>query len=208
MALDWVDIGKVALTSGVVAAVVTWVKEVFVHRASRKRDARYLAQRLAVILERFSIDCADVIEGNETHRSSEGYAAQPRLRVPALAEFPADTDWKAIDPKLAGRALGLPNELALSEQKIVFWLDVVPNRGCAETETNQQAGKCGYRAWKLAVDLRNKHGLEKADLVGLAWGFVGTLKEQHDAALTSLRDEAENRAQVETKNRELRQAAQ
>jgi hypothetical protein len=65
-------LGDVAFTnylqpsSSVLTASVGWaLSHVFVQRATLKRDARYLAQRLGLILEKYAVDCADFIAGNE-----------------------------------------------------------------------------------------------------------------------------------------------
>ena len=89
----------------------------FVHRAAIRRDARYLAHRVAIILEKFALDCARVIEDN---RSQDD--ARPRhLALPVLGTFPDDADWKAIAPVLLDRVISMPNEQALAEQTISFW---------------------------------------------------------------------------------------
>ncbi|MFI5022840.1 MAG: hypothetical protein ACHQRJ_14470 [Alphaproteobacteria bacterium] len=194
MALDWFDVGKVALTSGVLASGINLIWQHFSRRESYRRDARYLAQRLAVILEKFAIDCADIIAGNELHRTSDGHAGVRRLALPTLAAFPADADWKAVDSALAGRAVALPNEIALADHKILFWWDVVGDEDCMETEADQQAGMCGYRAWNLAADLRMRHGVPASDLTDRAWDFVATLQKQHEAAMKSLEARAQPRA--------------
>jgi hypothetical protein len=198
LTLDWLE---VVLTSSVVATVINVSVEDIRRRWSDKRDARYLAQRLAIILETFAIDCADVISGNELHRDNDGYAGDRRLKLPSLAEFPADADWKAINPLLAGRVAAFPNEIRLSEQKISFYWDVLREPDCTETETNQQAGKCGYRAWNLAVELRNRHGLPVCDLTELTWDFVAKLREQYEAAIKSRHDDAQRRAEHEAKRK-------
>jgi hypothetical protein len=186
MALDWVDVLKIAAASSVGAAGLNHLFDFLVRRTSLRRDSRYVAQRVAIILEKFAIDCADTIAGNDLHRQSDGHAGRRSFKLPNLPDFPIDADWKAVDPVLAGRALAMYNELVLSGHKIYFWWDVVGDEDSMETETNEQAGKCGYRAWELATEFRKGHGLPKAELTG--WDFVAVLKEHHDSAITRLKE--------------------
>jgi len=68
-----------AISSGVVTAImnqgILWWREAQHDSASTKRDARYLAIRLAVMLEKFAIQYADRIADNEMYRDNDGYAA-------------------------------------------------------------------------------------------------------------------------------------
>jgi hypothetical protein len=124
MTLDWIDIFKVALASGVVAAMVTvgltYLKELRLLKASHLRDARYLAARVAIIFERFSVDCSQAITGNELHRQSGGSAGARKLTMPKISELPADADWKVIEPRLLEKALSFPTEIMLADSKIEF----------------------------------------------------------------------------------------
>ena len=53
-------------SSSVRTASVDWaLSHVVVQRATLKTDARYLAQRLGLILEKYAVDCGDFIAGNE-----------------------------------------------------------------------------------------------------------------------------------------------
>ena len=84
-----------------------------------------MAERVAIILEKFAVDCANVITDNDLHSGSKGVAAARHLILPTLEAFPADTDWKVIAADLMDRALSIPNELALADQAISFCWDVV-----------------------------------------------------------------------------------
>ena len=51
MAVEWSDVLKIALSSTILTSFATWgLNHWFVYRASLKRDARYLAQRLAILV--------------------------------------------------------------------------------------------------------------------------------------------------------------
>ena len=89
-----------------------------------------MAQRIAVILERFAVDCANVINNNDTFDRSDGHAGQRHGGLPTLGAFPADADWKATAPDLMDRVISMPNELELADQSIFFWWNVVGDQDC------------------------------------------------------------------------------
>jgi hypothetical protein len=183
MSIGWFDVLKIAVSSTLLTTLGSWgLTHFFEHRAALKRDARYMAQRIAIILEKFAVDCANVIADNQLHSSSEGHAGNRCLSLPELGSFPVEADWKALPPELADRILSMPNELALVDGAISFFWDVLgPGDDGVETETNQRAGACGLRAWSLATDLRKEYKIPASSLPEIEWNFVDTLREQ-DAA--------------------------
>jgi hypothetical protein len=122
--VSWSEILKVALSTGIFAAIITsglqWLREWRTERTHKARDAAYSAMRVAVILERFAIDCANIISDNHLHSSSGGHAGSAHVELPHLIDYPADTDWKALDAFLAMRALSLRNDILLSEGVLNF----------------------------------------------------------------------------------------
>jgi hypothetical protein len=79
-------------------------------RSENKRSAAYLAIRLAVILERFAIECADVVTEQEEFEQGRGESASA---LPALEGFPSEQGWNTLDPALSARVLTFPNTLRL-----------------------------------------------------------------------------------------------
>ncbi|MGA2793937.1 MAG: hypothetical protein ABSE69_10445 [Roseiarcus sp.] len=193
MSIDWLDVLKISASSSVLTASIGWgLDHVFVHRATLKKDARYLAQRVAIILEKFAVHCGNSITDNELHDRSEGHAGERHLTLPAIGPFPAEADWKAIDTDLMDRALSMPNELALADQAILFWWNVVGDEECMQTEANNRAGECGLRAWLLASELRRRCGIPASTLPATSWDFVNTLRRQVEAAEAQRRKKQDN----------------
>lgn len=183
MSIDWVDVLKISASSSVLTASIGWgLNYAFVHRAILKRDARYLAQRIAIILEKYAVDCADCIADNELHDSSEGHAGKQHVTLPRIGSFPAEAEWRTIAPDLVDRVLSMPNELALADHAILFWWDVVGDEDCMRIETNHQAGQCGLRAWLLASELRRRCGIPASTLPAMSWDFVITLRKHAEVA--------------------------
>jgi len=189
-AFTWADIIKLAFTTGLIAALfsqaIAWLRELHKDYNSTTREARYLALRLAVILERFSIDCASLIADNQMYRDCDGYAGTQRQKLPALTEFPKDADWKALAPNLSSKVLSTENELMVSDEAIAVWEDI--DRNSVGHAADQQAGKSGYRAWLLAVDLRCHYKLPPFDISIIRWNFVAKIKQHHDQEIELMRE--------------------
>ncbi len=179
-----------AFSTGLATAVfnqlIGWWREARHERQTTTRDARYLAIRLAVILERFAIACAERVADQDMYRQSEGHAGAQHGALPELPPYPDEADWKFLAPDLLARVLTLRNELPLSDAKIAFWEDI--DRECIPQEYDQQAGKCGYMAWALAADMRRHYRLGVFDPRQTSWDIVKVLKALHDEALRKARD--------------------
>jgi hypothetical protein len=187
--MDTTTIVTTALSTGLATAILNqgigWWRDSRKDNVVTEREARYLAVRLAVLLEGFALDCADAIADKELHDSSEGHAGRRHGTIPELAAYP-DGDWRALTPNLMGRCLSLRNELKLSDGHIAFWEDI-GERDSIPQEAVQQTGKCGYRAWLLATDLRKEYHLGTFDPLSVsAWDVVATLRTNYDQAMNEI----------------------
>lgn len=174
-----------ALSTGFATAVLNqlfgWWRESRKEVNVAERDARYIAIRLAVILERFALDCAEAIAAQEMFDMHDGHAGKPHGKLPDLAPYPDEVDWKTLKPEFLARALTLRNELILSDASIEFWEDI--DRTTVSGECDWQCGKCGYMAWTLAAEMRARYALGAFEPDKSAWNAVKTLKEYHDKVL-------------------------
>jgi hypothetical protein len=121
------------VTTILTAAAGVGLNHFFVQRPALKRDARYMAQRLAIILEKFAVDCATSISENDLHDSSGGHAGTMRLALPALTSFPAEADWKAIPPDLVDRVLSMTTAA-------ITWLGPTKRRKISRKNTGRVFG--------------------------------------------------------------------
>jgi hypothetical protein len=87
--------------------------------------------------------------------------------------------------------MGVVAPLCLSEGAIKFSWEIEPgNQGVLLTTCDGQAGKCGYRAWQLAADMRRRYGLPEFKQEETAWDVVATIKKEHDRVINLLKDAA------------------
>ena len=190
LSLPWGEFATLALSTGFLATLTTLIASGLTQRwRSNKlaeRDARYLATRIAVIMEQFAIECVDGIEENHLHRSSEGHAGRAHMTLPKLNTLPSEANWTVLEPVLLSRSLSFSNELRLAESTIAFWFDVQPDPVEIQNAFDEQAGACGYRAWQLARDLRTKYELPDFAPSGFSRDPIERLKDRHDRALARI----------------------
>lgn len=175
------------LQLGVVTAVLTQLLGFLFDRVrsyfAEAKDAKIIALLMSVSLEKFAIECADVIAGNDLHRSSKGAAGRSVNRIPDFPNLLPSETWKILDAGLAARAARMPNERMLGEGQIDFWWDVTGELDDVGGATDNECGRCGYLAWMIAYDLRAKYKLPQIEAKKLSWDFVDLLRKHHDYAV-------------------------
>lgn len=189
ISLSWGKIGVIVLSSSVFSALVTqvisWIRDLQKEKISSKREAKYLALRVAVVLESFSIECAKIITDNHRYEGAEECSGSTHSCLPSPPEYPFDVDWKSLPPDLSDRVLSFVNEITLSKQDIEFMYDIDEER--IVSTCSEHAGKCGYRALLIASSLRKQHDLPLFDPNQFAWDILPILKSAHDAAFKTKR---------------------
>ena len=186
VSLPWIDVAMLVLGTGFVTKALDWLIDRQKTDRLAEQGAGYLAARIAVILEQFAIRCADQIADNEMYRQSDGYAGHGHGTLPALAEFPPEANWTVLDPVLLSRTLSIPNELILADRTIAFWWEVETDPSLLHNVCDAQAGTCGYRAWRLAAELRSRYSLPDFSPGAFSWDPIGTLREHHDRELARI----------------------
>ena len=193
ISLPWLEVAKLALGTGVVATIVTqgfaWAIERWKSNKLSKQEGTYLAARIAVTLEQFAIRCAEQIADNEMFRTSSGHAGRSHGTLPSINNFPPGANWATLDPRLLARSLSIPNELMLANRMISFWADIDPDPPTVWNACDAQAGKCGYRAWRLADDLRRRYRLPDFVPKDFSWDSIKALKDRHDREVARIKEE-------------------
>ena len=195
VSVPWADVIKLVLGTGLVATLATQLVAWIIDRAKSERsaqqDARYLSARVAVTLEHFAIRCAEQIANNQLHRDTRGYAGSASYKLPQLDDFPAEANWALLDPELLSRSLSIRNEALLGQQAITAVADIDPDPLLVAGACDAQAGLGGYRALRLAADLRSRYRLPSFTPSDFSWDLTRVLKEHHDRELARIRDAME-----------------
>ena len=72
---------------------------------------------------------------------------------------------------------------------IAYWSDIDPHPSLAQSVCDAQAGTCGYRAWKLAEDLRARYGLPEFVPKDFSWDTIKALKKRHDREVMRIKEQ-------------------
>lgn len=177
MAIDWLDIGKIVGLSAIVGSLANAALEHFVtHRRKWKSERNYLAIRLIVVLERFSVDCAEAISQSYLAEQSKGGTGDRIGEIPTIGGFPNDADWKALDPILAERVLSFPTQLELAKHYIAgLWH--TSDEDYFYEDVQCRTASYGLDVWSLALDLRNLCKVPASNLNKSGWDFIDSLRE-------------------------------
>lgn len=169
------------LGSGLAAALfsqaVVWWKESARDQRNADRDQRFIALQLAVVLERYAIECAMRI-GEIDQKLDESYiygaqsAALPGM--PPL-ELPNAVEWRWIDSAVTSDVLSLTPRIKFGEGSIAATFDFGNWHDGAE-EIKRQLLLIGRDAWDLACKVRAKYKLPVQTYPMGDWDFVKALQ--------------------------------
>jgi hypothetical protein len=173
------DVVTAIVATGAISALLTnvfgGVRDWIGWRWKSKKDASYMAMRLANALEAYPPECVNLIyaNGEIPRRENEQY---PRWStdLPTVGAYPDDPiGWKAIDPDLADRCLRLPNSISGCQSLIHNTVEY--NEDSVQTEVARHASDLGLEAWDIAVKLRKIHGLPELKPV---WDYPKALRDR------------------------------
>lgn len=178
------DIVKIALGSGVVAAVVSKGMELYFggrkEKENEERLRRYSAIRIAVELERFAVRCDEVADEVDNYiRTSEDEdlkLGKAHSQIPRLGNFSEDIDWKLIEVDLCAKILTFRNEIELCQKTINGWWEVCEFERFNHAVLSESA-KCGYQSWELARRIRGEYQLPPFDPEKFAMTTMKDLRE-------------------------------
>jgi hypothetical protein len=169
-----VSIMALLLGSGVTSSVLTLIGNAGLARWTdlrrAKRNRAYSALRIAVALEEFATQCAEIVESYAMHGEPFG---GPK-RVPSVPAFPPDVEWRDLDIALASKALSLENLVRVANHGLAS-SDRNFTEGVSEAECRDFCAEFGWKAWDLATTMRRVHLIEPVDQQ-LPWNFPRLLE--------------------------------
>ena len=172
MGLDFSVIWQTVVGAGIGSAFINAIPTVYTHFAKRKDSGAYLAMRLIVIFEKYTLDCARLVEDNQNADTlPDQQYPNWEIGLPVLAPFPSDDEgWRSIETHLAIRCLSFPAEIIQAQQVISSTVDYIENE--VDEQVERLASKLGLDAWSIAGSLRAKYQLANPDPV---WDFPSVL---------------------------------
>ncbi|MEI9403548.1 hypothetical protein [Mesorhizobium argentiipisi] len=161
--MDWLtstgDLLKIVVGAGLGSAFVQASTAYLTERWTRKTKADFLALRIAVMLETFTDQCAQLVYDNEY---AEEFPDEPlpnwSITLPTFEPWPDDIDgWRSLDQNLVGRCLNFRSERDRQQRVLRDAIEYVEDD--AEKHVAIVAADIGLAAWGLAEALRTEHGL-------------------------------------------------
>jgi hypothetical protein len=162
-----------ALGSSVVGSLVAQGFTSFRERQSSRRQASYLALRLATIFEKYAHDASGIISEMDDYENSGGQMGGYASELPKLSELPDEKErWRDLPVSFSSRVLGFEPYRQTVQGGIDNCFEIV---GVPEgyAEIRAQCAKLGCRALDIARDLRLEFGLPELET---EWNWVAYLR--------------------------------
>lgn len=167
------------LTSTVVATVIAtcanYCLKLWDERRARRDQGTMEALRLAVVLERYAADCAEIVGNSEAWHHGNQLAHAPATAIPVAPLLPG-VDWKCLPVEVASKVIALDNEIYLVRGSLneLSYID----EEATYSRTRQFAGKYGSKALDIAEALRRQFKLPDLDLQTVEWDFREQLRAE------------------------------
>ncbi len=157
--MDWIVIlpalGAGTVIGAGITQIATWVRESNGDKKRQAREALYTAMRAAVALEAFAWACDEHLQDRSgTHAMGMINEAG---KLPRLAEFPSNVDWRSFDIRLASEVLGFPAKIDAAQNR-AYRLSWETND---HWESEPAAIALGVAALELATRLRRQYQLNE-----------------------------------------------
>lgn len=167
------------LTSTVIATVIAtsanYLLKLADERRSRRAKGRIEALRIAVSLERYAAECADIVGNHEAWIHGAMFARAPASQIPAAPKLP-EVDWQTLPVRTSSSLISLENEVFLVTASLSE-LALIDVEAAAE-RARWFAGKYGLRALETAERLRTSFKLGSLDLTSVEWDFREQLRAE------------------------------
>ncbi len=166
----------------IVGAAITWLQAYWTNKQATNKNARYLAIRIVCILDKYLVDCAEVVKDDGLsfgQRTPDGCLA-PQVKAPGPPVYPDDVDWKSIDPELMYQILSLPSEVEGGDRMIKATEDISgpPDYESWFLERKFYYCQFGLMAYALSEKLAEKYKIKKKTYNN--WDPAADLKQEFE----------------------------
>lgn len=182
--MNWTEFLTLTASAGLLSAGLSASIAAFGAWLARRRQARYLALRLAVQMDAYFHTCKDRLSEIESYNASGGHAGRQYFSVPLPPEPPADdTGWVNLDPKLSDRALSFRARVDYMNVVIRDDLehDVAPPGDEDTLRTLTFLYEAAQDAYILAQDLRHEYDFNQLDHSHKSYDYLVEAKTRHTA---------------------------
>jgi len=169
--LGWGDIAKIVLASGVVAALIGWLKDWLFKIRDRRLDARFAAVELIAVLDLYALQSRRNVRDYHEYAASldphTDYQNWPSCAYPDL-DISRDA-LKYLDSKHASALVSIATEKALANQHLHAIHDASFDPTEVYGHEAEIVGYFGYEVYLLANELRKEYKLPP---FGQRWGVT------------------------------------
>lgn len=152
-----------SLSSSVIGSFLTQAALHWREQTSSKREAAYLALRLATVFERYAHDAADMVNDNDNFASSRGEVGQWKAELPSLGSLPDEKErWRDLPVELTSSVLDFTPTRDTGERRIRQAYDVMDAEE-ASAILRTSALQLGMRALNVGRRLREAYKLPKPE---------------------------------------------
>ncbi|RMR62232.1 hypothetical protein ALP84_200109 [Pseudomonas cichorii] len=167
--LGWGDIAKIVLASGVVAALIGWLKDWLFKIRDRRLDAKFAAIELIAVLDLYTLQSRRNVRDYHEYAASldphTDYQNWPSCAHPDL-DISRDA-LKHLDSKHASALVSIATEKALANQHLHAIHDASFDPTEVYAHEADVVGYFGYEVYLLANKLRRRYKLPP---FGDRWG--------------------------------------
>ncbi|MCG2663366.1 hypothetical protein [Brevundimonas sp.] len=147
----------------------------------RDRVRAHAALEVALALEDYALDCADVLSDNIADQYDQSFP------VREMKPWPEAIDWRALEPQKLDRIRQLTVRSRIVRLRAI---NAVSEEGHIPGEAPgiwaEAAGEIGLDAWRTAEQVRTDHGLPPFTFSEGQWNFPETM-QAHIDRMTKIR---------------------
>jgi hypothetical protein len=156
--MEWKEIATIVGSGSLLTAGLTHLLTQWRERGKLKIKGTISALHVAIALENYAAECADVAGDNMSFRSSKGGFGVQHSNIPVAPIYPDGVDWEALGVDLTTEALDFRLRVGEARGSISFFAGFADEQGI--DETTDAAIELGLQAHKLADAIRKKRGIK------------------------------------------------
>lgn len=146
------------LAGVLIGASISWFQTYWFAKQETNKAAQYLAIRVICVLDKFLVQCIDVVKDKGLYTLDGGKVE--KVSLPDLT-YPTDVDWKSIDPELMYKLLSFPTDVESFHRQIQMAWDIdAKDHTIGLEERAFYYAQWGLHAYKLTDELCKKHNIK------------------------------------------------
>ena len=185
--------------TGLLSAFLNQFASLYFSSRTTKRKGKYAAIKLSVLLDKFALDCAEIMQDIDNAHSSGGHVGHFHTDLPEFKEYPKEIDWESLDARLAFDVLSFSNEVTIRNRAIDGYMEYVDDEG-GPTECGKHCAMQGARALDISRRLCERYNVDSSDYMNKVWDVSKYLETE------KLRYEKQEKDMLESQQKAMAEA--